>query len=197
MSDLFKTPPRFRSMLYSMTSRNSLALCAFFAAMTIVPAQAQPPAGPNTEAQRAAMKKLSFLAGKWSGKATAQMGPGKPIDLIQSEDIEYRLDGLVMVIEGKGRDPESGKVRFNALATISYDDAKGTYEIRAYNDGRKIDTALETDGAGFVWGFAVGQMNMRHVMRVNEKGEWSETSTVKLPNGQEYTTVRMLLQKQP
>jgi hypothetical protein len=195
MSFPFKTPPRFPSILESM-SRHFLALSALFAAISVASAQA-PPAGPNTEAQRAAMKKLSFLAGKWSGPASAQLGPGKPLELIQTEDIQYRLDGLVMVVEGKGREPESGKVRFNALATISYDDAKGVYEIRAYNDGRRIDTTLETDGAGFVWGFTVGQANIRHVMRVTEKGDWSETTTVKLPNGQEYTTVRMTLQKQP
>ena len=53
---------------------------------------------PMSEAQKNAMKKLSFLAGKWSGKATVRLGPGEPIDLIQTDDIEYRLDGTILLI---------------------------------------------------------------------------------------------------
>jgi hypothetical protein len=156
---------------------------------------AQGARNPRSEAQKNAMKKLSFLAGKWSGKATVRLGPGEPIELIQTEDIEYRLDGTILLIEGTGRDPKTGQVLFNAVGVVSYDAAKSVYEIRAYSDGRKVDSLLETDGAGFAWGFDSGPAQIRHVMKLTEKGEWSETTTAQVGDKPAMTSVQMLLQK--
>ncbi len=94
---------------------------------------------PSAEVQKEAMKKPSFLTGKWSGDATVQRGPWLPLKIRQSEDIQFRLGGLVLVIEGTGRDLESGKVVFNAFAVVSYDDDQKEYRIRAYNDGRQVE----------------------------------------------------------
>jgi hypothetical protein len=148
---------------------------------------------PNPETQREAMKKLAFLAGKWSGDATVQRGPGEPVKIRQSEDIQYRLGGLVMIIEGTGRDIESGKVLFNAFAVVNYDESKKQYRIRAYSDGRQVETELEVSDRGFAWGFPSGPAQIRNVMVVNEKNEWAETTTVKVGDRPEFTTVRMLL----
>src|SRR6185295_14653723 len=87
------------------------------------------PQQPNTTAQREAMKKLDFLVGKWSGDASVWRGPGEPMKIRQSEEIEYRLEGLVMLVQGTGRNAE-GKIVFQALATISYDEQAGTYKFR-------------------------------------------------------------------
>lgn len=156
---------------------------------------AQMPRNPGIEAQKSAMKKLSFLAGKWSGKATVRLGPGEPIEITQTEDIEYRLDGTILVIEGAGRDPKTNQIVFNAFGVVSYDNAKSAYEFRAYSDGRKVDSLFESDGAGFAWGFDSGPAKIRHVMKLTDKGEWSETTTVKFGENPEATSVRMLLQK--
>src|SRR5436309_16001609 len=90
--------------------------------LAALPLAAQAPQPPNLAIQREAMKKLSFLAGKWSGGGTVIRGSGDAMKLAQSEDVQYRLDGLVMIVEGSGRNP-AGEVVFRALATISYDDA--------------------------------------------------------------------------
>src|SRR5579871_5489707 len=63
---------------------------------------AQPPHGSGIEAQRAAMKKLAFLVGNWSGPVSIVRGPGEPLKLIQTEHVESRLDGLLLLIEGAG-----------------------------------------------------------------------------------------------
>ena len=154
-----------------------------------------PPARPGAAAQKTAMKKLAFLEGKWSGKASVRMGPGEPLDLIQTEDIEFRLDGTILLIEGKGRDPKTGEVRFNAVGIVSYDAAKNAYEFRAYSEGRKLDSVFETDGAGFAWGMDQGPLKVRHTMKLTEKGEWSETTTSKYGDNPEMVSVRMLLEK--
>ena len=68
-----------------------------------------PPRMPNVEAQRAAMKKLSFLTGKWSGEASLLRAPGQYVDLLQTEQAQFKLDGLVLMIEGVGRTKSDGR----------------------------------------------------------------------------------------
>ena len=87
--------------------------------------------GPDSVAiQREAMHKLAFLAGHWSGPVTVTMGPGGPLHLTQTEEVHFKLDGLVLLIEGKSTDA-AGNIEFAALATVAYDeDAKG-FRIRA------------------------------------------------------------------
>jgi hypothetical protein len=50
---------------------------------------------------------------------------------------------LVLLIEGTGRNPDSGEVMFRALATVAYDDVAGVYHFRAYNEGSYLDTGLK------------------------------------------------------
>jgi hypothetical protein len=128
---------------------------------------------PNVASQREAMKKLAFLVGKWSGPASVARGPGEALRLTQSEDVQIKLDGLVLLVEGTGRDSE-GKVVFRALATVSFDDATSSYRFRAYNDGRFLDTELKVSGNGFEWGYAAGPLRVSNMMKITEKGEWSE-----------------------
>jgi hypothetical protein len=146
----------------------------------VPPCAAQPPRGPNVDAQRAAMKKLEFLVGKWSGEARVQRGPGEPLELIQTEDAQFKLDGLVLLIEGMGRNKSDGKTVFRALATVSYDEEQAAYRMRAYNDGRYLETELKLadNGKGFTWGFAFGPAKTSYRMAINESGEWTEIGEV-------------------
>ena len=123
------------------------------------------------------MKKLDFLLGTWSGEARVQRGPGDALELLQTEEAQYKLDGLVLLIEGTGRNKSDGKAVFRALATVSYDEETAAYRMRAYNDGRYLETELKlaAAGKGFTWGFAFGQIKTSYVMIINEKGEWTET----------------------
>ena len=146
----------------------------------------------NTAAQREAMKKLEFLAGNWSGDASVTRGPGQPLKLRQSEHVEYKLDGLVMIVEGTGRNAE-GKVVFQALATISYDDVASKYHIRAYNDGHYIDTELTVQSAGFAWGFDTGPAKILNAMHLDDKGDWVETTEATFSSGPPRRSVEMTL----
>jgi hypothetical protein len=137
---------------------------------------AQTPRTPDVEAQRAAMKKLGFLVGEWSGEASALRGPGQFVELTQTESAQFKLDGLVLVIEGVGRTKADGKLSLQALGLISFDDETGTYRMRAFNDGRWLETEVKlTDGANLIsWGFALGEFKTTTVLRVNDNGEWTE-----------------------
>jgi len=149
----------------------------------------------SVAAQREAMKKLDFLVGKWSGDASLVRGPGEPLKLVQSEDVQFKLDGLVMLIEGTSRD-STGKVVFHALATISYDDSTSTYRFRAYNDGRYLDTELTVPPNGFAWGYDAGTMKVTNTMRLGTRGEWIETTEVTLGSAPPRKTLEMTLRRQ-
>jgi hypothetical protein len=141
---------------------------------------AQLPRTPNTDEQRAAMKKLGFLAGKWVGEARLLRGPGEPLALVQTEEAQFKLDGLILEIEGLGRTKPDNKPALQALGIISFDDETGAYHMRAFNDGRFLETdvKLHEDGKGLTWGFTLGPVKTSSVLRINEKGEWTELAEI-------------------
>ena len=173
----------------------SLLAAAFLVSLGVALA-AQQPASSSTDIQREAMRRLSFLAGRWSGPVTFVRGPGEPLHLTQTEDVQYKLDGLVLLIEGKSTSAD-GKVLFSALATIAYDDASHTYRFRAYNDGHYLDTELTVPGNGFSWSFTSGSARIVNTMQLTGKGEWNEASEVTVGSNPPRHSVEMLLQHQP
>ena len=140
------------------------------------------PRVPDLNAQRAAMKELEFLAGKWNGEARLLRGPGEWVDLHQSEEAQYKLDGLILVIEGVGRAKSDGHSVIKALGVISFDDETATYRIRAFNDGRFLESEVKLldQDMGISWGFALGQITTKSVLRINESGEWTELAEIKI-----------------
>ncbi len=152
-----------------------LALSVVLLATTA--ATAQQPGAANREA----MKKLDYLAGKWKGDAKVKMGPGPEQTIKQTEDVQVRLDGVVLLIEGVGRGKLPGKdeegVLFNALAVMSYDAQAKKYKVKAYRqEGQSIDADMALTENGFVWGFKEPQRGteVRYTMTLTPKGEWNE-----------------------
>ena len=127
---------------------------------------------PDVAVQRAAMAKLSFLVGHWSGEARLLRGPDLMVDLSQTEDAQYKLDGLVLTIEGCGRTADGATV-LEAFGIISYDDGDCAYRMRAFNDGRWLETEVRLldEGEGIAWGFTLGEIRTSSVLKINEHGE--------------------------
>jgi hypothetical protein len=168
---------------------------ALFLVLIGIPALSQRQQQPNIAAQREAMTKLDFLVGKWSGDAQVRRGPGESIKLLQTEEVQFKLDGLVLLIEGTGRTAD-GQIAFQALATISYDDGSGTYRFRAYNGGRYLDTELTVVPRGFTWGYTSGPVKIANTMRLNEKGDWIETTETTFSSSPPSPSVMMTLHRQ-
>jgi hypothetical protein len=122
------------------------------------------------------MKKVGFLVGKWAGEARVLRGPTESVEMFQTEEAQYRLDGLILVIEGVGRTKSSGQPLLQAFGIVSYDDESETYRLRAFNDDRFLETQtrLSEEGKGMTWGFALGEITTNSVLRINERGEWTE-----------------------
>jgi hypothetical protein len=155
---------------------NRLALSVLL--LSAAAANAQPPAAPH----KAEMKKLEFLAGKWKGEATVMRGPKEAITVKQTEEVQFKLDGTVLLVEGTGRGKLPGKdeegVVFQALAVVSYDAQAKKHRIKAYRaEGQSVDADLTVSEKGFAWGFKEPQsgVEVRYVMTITPKGEWYET----------------------
>ncbi len=84
------------------------------------------------------MKKLSFLVGRWSGEASVLRAPGQFIAMSQTEEAQFKLDGLVLMIEGIGRKKSDGALALQAVGLISFDDESGP-----------IGCELSTTGGGW------------------------------------------------
>lgn len=141
--------------------------------------QQSPPHRPDVNLQREAMKKLGFLVGQWSGTGRMLRATGEWIDITQSERVEYKPDGLLLVIEGVGRSSD-GRPVLQAYGIASYDDATKKYYMRAFNDGRwlETETELSDNGKGLTWGFTVGDIRTKSTMRLTDSGEWTESHEI-------------------
>jgi hypothetical protein len=175
------------------TAISTTLLAAAFLVSFSLPLAAQQPPSNSVDVQREAMRKLSFLSGHWSGPVAIVRGPGEPLHLTQTEDVQYKLDGLVLLIEGKSTSAD-GKVLFSALATISYDDASHTYRFRAFNDGHYLDTELSVPTNGFSWSFTAGPAHIVNTMHLTGKGEWDEVTDVTVGSNPPHRSVEMQLQ---
>ena len=153
-------------------------------------AQAQPPEAGA--ANREALKRFEFLAGKWQGKASVTSGPGMPVPVTQTEEVRFKLNGTVLLIEGTGvgKLPGSDKegVVFNALAILSYDAPTKAYKLRAHRmEGAATDAAvkLHDTGRGFDWGFEVpGQkIEIKYTMTLTDDGKWHEVGRMSRDGG--------------
>ena len=159
---------------------------------------AQLPRVPDLAAQREAMKKLDFLIGKWTGEARLLRAPAASVELLQTEEAQYKLDGLIVVIEGVGRTKFGVRPVLQALGIISYDDEDGTYRLRAFNDGRFLESQVKllAEGQGMTWGFALGEIRTNSVLRINERGEWTELAEISIGSQPSKKLLELTVRKQ-
>ena len=68
---------------------------------------------------QAEVSKLEFMVGKWKGSGWIIGRYRQKQSFEQTEDIQFKLDKTVILIEGLGM--TDGKITHNALAVISYD----------------------------------------------------------------------------
>lgn len=122
------------------------------------------------------MSKLQFLVGSWSGTARLWRSPTASIDMAQREEAKYKLDGLLMTVEGIGKNKADGTLVLQAFGLISYDDAAGVYRMRAFNDGRWLETDVKLNESAkeLSWGFDFGRFKTSSTLRINADGDWTE-----------------------
>ena len=68
----------------------------------------------------------------WTGEARITRGAGETTELVQTEAASYKLDGLILVIEGIGRAKSCVAPVLQAFGVTSYEDETKTYCMRAF-----------------------------------------------------------------
>lgn len=123
------------------------------------------------DAQRAAMKKLDWMKGRWRGPAVTQAAQGEH-RVTQTERIGSALDGTLIVMEGKGFRPD-GTPGFHAFGILSFDPRAGEYALRSYAQGYVGTFKLVPSGTGYVWEVPAGPMTIRYTATLHD-GIWTE-----------------------
>ncbi|MFN3463982.1 MAG: hypothetical protein ACK4X1_07870 [Terricaulis sp.] len=139
--------------------------------------------GPDLGAQRAAIERLSGLVGQWSGAAEVTFPAPRTIH--QTERVERAMDGLLLLIHGRGfaGADRSGAPLFNAFGVISYDDAREVYEVRAYNEGRAVTAeARFLEDGRFQWTMNFSPVIVRYTLTI-AGGQWREVGEMSRDNG--------------
>jgi phosphohistidine swiveling domain-containing protein len=133
--------------------------------------------------------------GTWTGTATVQGSPGQTMQLAQTHEASFQQDGSILVVQATGRETKTGKAMFETLAIVSSDYGTATYSVRLYTSGRKLDAPFTLEGNGYSWTFQLGPATVRDTMRITPKGEWLQTSTMKIGVQPETISARFLLRK--
>ena len=148
------------------------------------------------------MRKLDFLVGEWKGEAVVQMGPGEPQRIVQTERVQSKMNGELLLIEGLGKrklaDGALGDVVHDAMAMLHWDAARKTYRFATYVAGRGgSDTTLDVTGPNqAVWGLDTPRGKMRYTISLTEKGEWLEIGEWSSDGGTKWVKfIEMRLQK--
>jgi hypothetical protein len=129
------------------------------------------------------MKGLQFLAGKWTGSGWIMMGPGQRRTFTQTEDVQAKLGGLILTVEGMGRN-DKGEVSHHAFAVISWDPEGKAYRFRSHDQhGRSLDAASSVEDGVFEWGAEMGPRRIRYRIRLNAKGQWYEVGETAAAGG--------------
>jgi len=141
------------------------------------------------------MHACGFLVGRWSGEGWASYGPGPRHSFHETESIEAKLEGLLLLIQGHGTD-EGGKTVHDALAIMSYDPQDKHYHFRAYEQmGRSVDSVAQCHNNTMTWSLAAGPTTIRYTISLNAKGQWHEIGTAIIPNAPEQQIFEMTLDK--
>ena len=136
---------------------------------TLLAAQVPRPALPE------AMARLAPMVGTWTGEGWIRRGPGEPQRFKGREVVEARLDGRVLLVEGRHLDAQDGHPVHHAFAVISMDGTTGGYHFSSHlGDGRSGDYRAEWREGAFIWFMEIPQAGrMRYTIRI-EGNHWKE-----------------------
>lgn len=164
--------------------RTALALVSLALAAALAPAASAQDRPDRSAEVREALARLPIAPGVWEGDAWYRRGPGAPDTIRQTERVETRLDGTVLLIEGTGRDGDA--VVFHAFATLGYDPEADAYRMSTWlADGSttRPDAAYE-DGV-FTWSFQPpGGPRIRYRIASPSDGVWTEEGEASMDGGE-------------
>jgi hypothetical protein len=168
-------------------------ICTAALVLTAGASAQQPSTAPE---QIQAMQACSFMVGRWSGEGWMSFGPGPRHTFHASENIEPKLNGLLLEVQGLGTD-ETGRTVHAALAVLSFDAAEKRYHFRAYEQmGHYIDSVADCHDGAMTWSLPAGPRTViQYTISLNPKGQWHETGAMTVQGQAEQSIFEMTLDK--
>ncbi len=121
------------------------------------------------------LSKLEFLIGEWEGEGWIMGRDKQKHAFQQTENIQFKIDGVAILIEGLGK--SNGQITNNSLAIISYNKKDSNYTFQSYTStGHGGSFKAELIEGKLFW---YPNENMRFVGWINEKGQWHESGELK------------------
>ena len=122
------------------------------------------------------MSGLGFLVGEWEGSGWIMNRERKKQYFNQTEVVEWRLDNTVMLIEGQGKDKNSGEITHHALAMISWqgDANKYRFVTALANSKEGLFEGYLNEKGQFVWLIKEDSGTRRFIIGLNDNGQWFE-----------------------
>lgn len=170
-----------------------LAVGATGTALAVAPRQRPPSTVELLQAERGALAPLAKMEGVWRGTASMTLPSGKRHVITQTERAGPFLGKTVMVMGGRGYEPD-GRVSFNALGIVSYDPMTKGYSMQAYAQGYAGNFKLKLTPDGFSWSIPEGPTTMRYTATI-KNGTWHEVGERVMPGGKSMQTFEMTLKR--
>jgi hypothetical protein len=153
--------------------RNCLGFVCLLVCL-VWPSLAQTPATPNE------LAKLDFLLGEWQGEGWIEFGPGQRHTFHQTETIQRKAGGAVVLIEGLGLERRGNQdvPIHQAFGVVSFDQQTKRPHFRAWRaDGGEVACEPELGERSFIWGFTEPRsgLQIKFTIKLNEAGQWVET----------------------
>jgi len=159
---------------------NKFLVMLVFMFLSIVAVSAQ--VENTAELQRAEVKKLESMVGQWKGSGWIQQG-AKRETFTGTENVQRKLSGLALLIEGKFTNPE-GKVIHETLAVLTFNAKESKYSFNTYlatGMSGNYDFRLLADS--YQWGFQTSMGTIRYTIKTAndlwlEVGEFSRDGKI-------------------
>ena len=133
------------------------------------------------------MSHVRFLVGQWKGSGWMLMD-GKKQYFDQTENIQTKLEGAVIIVEGMGKVPQTGRIIHNALAMLTYDVVKKQYRWTSTTTAGYItDIVPEVSHEKFVWMLSSRPPSKIRYTITLDKGDWLEIGEQSNDDGKTWT----------
>jgi hypothetical protein len=153
--------------------------------------------------QKNEMQALNFLTGTWQGQGWIIEGAdNQRHTFYQTEQVQYKLEGNLLLIEGTGyTDQSKSRLADAALAVVTYNANKGNYDWRAYQTTQEGTQATDAEAtvkdSTLVWAMTFPDVTIQYTISVNEQGQWHEVGKVSQDGGKTwFQNFEMTLNKQ-
>ena len=136
--------------------------------------------------QRAAISRLDFMLGTWTGSGWMMLGPGQRAEFNQTETVQKKLDGTLITIDGDGRDKSNpDRIVHNAFAVLTYTPETKQYRFQPFLPGHQLDVSPTVSDHSWTWGFDVPYGKTRFTLDFTD-GKWHEIGEFSRDGGQNW-----------